>query len=161
MLQELNKHKGENEQDDELLTYEELKILEDITLKKIRQCADLKKLLIRPFPISILHSWMVWGGKEEIKEWINNNITDKKFVASFLEQFLSEVSSQSLGDHAPKVKYEFQNESLEGFINPIDIYDKVRNIKNESWLSEKQRIAIDQFIDTNETKNTKTICGKG
>jgi len=132
-----------------LLNVEHLEELEKLVLGKIRESANRGYLLQAPQLPHILYRWCDWEKPEgEAEEWVQKIISTDEGLLFFLEKFLQKSYVQSASDAFPRVRYRLDPKSLEPFLDPSKIVDRVQNILVNEKLTktEKQQIALKQFL---------------
>ncbi|HEY9602683.1 MAG TPA: P-loop NTPase fold protein [Allocoleopsis sp.] len=135
-----------------IVTTEHLNELEDIVLKRVRDAAQSNSLLPIPNLPQILYSWREWANEDEVKVWVQKAIDKDKGLINFLEKFLSKTFSHSGSDLVQRIGYRLDSKSLEPFLEPFQIIDRVRRLAEDSRLTEKQKIAAKQFIKEYEMR---------
>ena len=141
------KYEGRMKPDDEkLIGEEELSILENNVLKKIRDSAMDGSLIDNPNLAYILFRWINWADGEEPRAWVQKITKDDVGLVKLLKIFLQKSYSQTISDVVGKTNYRIDLTSLEHFIDPSTIINRARNLLNDSCLSDQQGLAIQQFI---------------
>jgi|694.fasta_scaffold73718_1 hypothetical protein len=79
-------------------------------------------------------------------------LNDSKRLASFIETYLQEVQTISMGDKVAKKKTNFEYASLCELINPSEIIDKAREALklSKGEISERQHHALTMFLNAYE-----------
>jgi len=127
--------------EDRLICEECLIELEKITLKKIINMANNKDLLNKPYFQIILFCWQDWGNKRDLDEWITQIFKNDIDLVTFIGNFVS-LSHSNLG-----VKRYLDFSSLQPFISPMNIIDRIKIIAKKRDLNEKQRFVVNEFIE--------------
>lgn len=128
-----------------LFTAEHREELKRLALEKIRDAARQNVLLQAPKLVHILHRWRDWAGEQEVKQWVQDDVIgDDQKLVEFLEKFLQEVFEWSLPDGF-KIHYRLDFSSLELFLEPSQIIDRVRRLAKKPGLTENQR-TLELFI---------------
>jgi predicted KAP-like P-loop ATPase len=140
---------GEKRPDPEgerIVCTQHLKELEELALEKVRDAAQRNYLLKAPDLPTILRRWRDWAGEEGAKEWVREAIKDDEGLSYLLEKFLQESFSQSSSDSVGRKHYRLDPKWLEPFLDPSQILDRIKRLSQNSSLTERQKIAINQFI---------------
>lgn len=141
--------------DDEMIvSAEHRQQLEQIALDKIRQAAGQGNLIESPKLPNVLYRWRGWGSEEEPKFWVQKIIADNEKLITLLSAFLKKTFGHTFGDAVSRMSYRLDPKSLEPFLEPASIIDRVRNIAPSDGLKEEQRIALNQFIKEYEIRQS-------
>jgi predicted KAP-like P-loop ATPase len=125
-----------------------LKLIESNILDKINRYAETECLLSVPVPhlSGILYAWGVWAGTNDpVREWVDRIIKTDKGLISLLPHFGSIRRGQSMGDLAIRKKYRLDPRSLEPYIDPNKIAERLEKI-DASGLDMEQGKAVRQFL---------------
>jgi len=139
-------------EDETLIGKEHLRELEKLALEKIRKAAKDDFLLHVPSLPHVLYRWRDWASGEEVREWVQKISKDEDSLLVFLEKFVQIILSQSSSDVTAKMHYRLNIEELEQFLDLSQVIAKVRKLIEKSDLTEKQKIAVQQFIREHERK---------
>ncbi|WP_353932482.1 KAP family P-loop domain protein [Okeanomitos corallinicola TIOX110] len=133
-------------EEERLVNGQQLEELEQLALDKIRKAAQQDKiqydLLKVPRLRAILAFWRDLGGLEEIKQWVQNVI--KK------DQDLVEL----LGNYVVKNRegYRLDSQWLSPYLEAFEIIERVRNLAEDTSLTETQTVALQQYIKEYEMR---------
>lgn len=128
-------------------TSEHLKTIEDLVVDKIEEAAEDGSLISAPSLIRILYSWIEWTGSDkEAKAFVNNIIAADEGLLSLLVHFGSIRRIQGFGDLAVRKIYRLDPKWLEPFIDPSEVVDRIRKIKDEPDIDPGKMQAILQFL---------------
>ncbi len=141
-------------EEEKLITVEHLDELEKIALEKVRDAAQQGVLLQAPDLRYILYAWRNWAGEAEVRQWVQKVISDDIGLVNLLEKFLGKdfilgmsFFSRSLSDRVERIRYRLDPQWLEPFLEAShQIIDRVRNLAEDSRLTENQRTAMRVFI---------------
>ena len=126
---------------------EQLQKLEALALNKFRESAEKGELIDRPNLRGILSCWQDWSGnKDEVVEWVSKVTVADENLAKFIYNFGSVQRSQTFGEYALREKYRLDPEWVQKYINPDDIYLRVKTLSGNTSISEKYREAASQFV---------------
>jgi predicted KAP-like P-loop ATPase len=125
----------------------QLQELEALALKKIRDAAKNGKLIDVPLFRGILSRWIDWSGNEtEVKEWVSKITATDENLAKFIYYFGNVQRSQTLGEYALREKYRLDPEWVQKYINPDDIYTRVKTLIGNINIPENYKEAASQFV---------------
>lgn len=128
-------------------TAEHLKIIEDLAVGKINKAAEDGYLISSPKLVGTLYAWNEWTGSHaEARKWANKIIATDYGLTSFVEQFGSVRLSQGFGDLAVRKIYRLDPKLLEPFIDPNQIVERLRHIKEAASIDAKKMKAVSQFL---------------
>lgn len=131
-----------------LLTQEQLLHLEQLYLDKLRGFAQDYSIFQSPKFRFTIELWDDLAETGEVKKWAQPIIGADSGLVTFLEQFLSEQYIYSrLTNIVPETRFGFDLKSIELYLNPSEIVDRVEHIaKNPAPLTDRQKIAVEQFL---------------
>jgi len=133
-------------EEERLVSAEHLRELEELAVKKIRKAAEEGSLLKAPHLPQILFLWRECGDESEVREWVNQVVESDEGLAEFIERFLSKSYVQSLSDVVGREEYRLNPKYIEPYLDPTIAYQRIKNLEDQPWLTEKQKIAIRQFL---------------
>ena len=139
-------------QDDVYLSGQHLQELKKSALKKIREAAQRGILINTPELARIMYRWSEWAGEYEPTEWSQEVCNDDKSLALFLETFLLTTRSLGGSDLVARITYRLDPQSLEPFLEPSEIIDRVKHLVEADWLTERQGLAMTRFIEGYEMR---------
>ena len=128
-----------------LISTEDLGILQELGVKKIKEFTRTSSLLQVPRFGMVLHRWHEWGG-DEVKQWVQMAITSDQGLIAFIEKSLSKMLSTS-GNY-----YRLDPEQLKPFLEPSEIIQRLRTIFETHNLSTMQQTAFRQFFHEYELR---------
>ncbi|WP_321371743.1 P-loop NTPase fold protein [uncultured Desulfuromusa sp.] len=139
------------------VTGEQLEILEQLAVEKIKLWADSGALATHQDLVSILYCWERWdrGDSGAVKEYISNLIEEDVGLIQLLVSFMSKVSSHSKGDKVSKTKWKITLDNISNFVSIDLVEPRVRKILSSDGfdtLEDKQKLAINVFLDTFDGK---------
>ncbi|MGA3285306.1 MAG: hypothetical protein ABSD57_12725 [Verrucomicrobiota bacterium] len=91
----------------------------------------------------LLNRWMMWGSKDEAKEWVGRTVKDQTSALNFLVSLLSKVKI-SEGPRKTEVRHVLYLKLVEQFIG-VDVLEKLLSEVTETSLNEIQASALRQF----------------
>jgi predicted KAP-like P-loop ATPase len=128
-------------------TTEHLDIIESFVVGKIIEAAKEGILLSTPTLVDTLYAWTTWtNSDEQVRKWVREIVETDEGLISFLQRFGSIRQSWSLGDVVARHRYRLDPKSLEPFIDPKDIVNRVRMICDKLDLNAEQKKAISEFL---------------
>ncbi len=143
--------KEKNNENDQLVTNEQLEKLEKIAVTKIKIAASVNEILKTPLLSRLFYIWQELEGKDAPKNWIlkSNTLTNDENIAIILSAFLSKTKSQSVDDVVMKTRWRLPFRIIEPYISPQNIIDRCRQIINQSpeWLIGEKKIAVETFVE--------------
>ena len=133
-----------------IVTVEHLAKLENLVLDKIRKLSHSDALLeVKRLP-PILSFWQDLADDSEVSTWVQEQVnTDFKLVL-FVEQFLQKTHSWSVVDVVTRMRYRLKPKQLEPYFDVSRIAEQLKRIVKSDWLTEKQTIAVNQFLEEYE-----------
>jgi predicted KAP-like P-loop ATPase len=148
LAQQHGKYGGEGAtpENERILSEEQVPVLERIVLDKVRSAAEQGTLLETPSLASVLHAWRGWAGEEEPRSWVEHIIEDEHSLVKLLTAFLNKSFAHTFGDTVGRTAYRLDPKSLEPFLQPSQIIDRIRSIVQTNSLDDKGQIALKQFI---------------
>lgn len=138
--------KQERKQDPDafLVTEEALADLRKVCLEKIRQSAENGKLKDHPKIAYILYRWREWGSPDEPTKWVEKLVSSKDGLLCLLKGFVQEGSASGAEDYAARVYRYMSLKSVEDFVSPEVVEEKVKQI-NFDGLEEEEKEAVRAF----------------
>ncbi|MBN2208799.1 MAG: hypothetical protein JW759_05860 [Candidatus Coatesbacteria bacterium] len=123
------------------LTPEHQREIDEIVLNRVRMAAEDGSLLdsTRPYP---LYLWEEIGGPEEPHRWIQRLVETDKGLGKFLETFIG----YKWGLDGERREPVLPLDSLGRFVDPETVIGRARKLADADWLTETQRVAVNQFI---------------
>lgn len=141
---------GERPQPEEerLVSAEHLRELEQLAVGKIQKAAEEGSLLKAPYLPNILFLWRECGDEGKVREWANQVAERDEGLVEFVEKFLSKAYVLSLKDVVGQEEYRLNPKYIRPFLDPVTIYERIkeRNLEDQPWLTDRQKIAIRQFV---------------
>lgn len=131
----------------------QLQELEALALKKIRDAAENGKLIDVPILRGILPQWNDWSGNDtEVREWVSKVTVTDENLAKFIYCFENVQRSQTIGEYALREKYRVDPEWVQKYINPDDIYLRVKTLIGNINIPENYQKAASQFVKEYEMR---------
>lgn len=160
--QQHGKYGSDSVSDSSFITLDQLKILEEITLDKIRNSANEGSLKIDQNIARTLYNWKEWSGNQEPEEWLKKLVSDNpKSILLIINAFISNSYSHGMSDRVAK---KHSKVSLKGIANFMDLSffsQEISKLKQES-LTEEESDLVKMFqadylkyIDSNQGKEAK------
>jgi len=134
---------------------EQLKVLENIALNKIETWANDGRLKKHKKLAYILFRWKEWDGDDKVNEFVENMIKNDEGLIDFITAFLTKSTSQTMRDYVYRTHWRINLKSIEEFIKINKIESRIRKIINSdkyTHFDERQKIALQTFIDTIDGK---------
>lgn len=151
-LESSRKEKGRNT-NEFVIPEDKIREMQEICLQKIISWKD--KLLLNRQLIYILYRWKEWDKEEKWREFISEIIADNEKMLIFLEKYISETRSHTIGDYGVKRINKFNYKSLENFAELNAVKLKLESIKRENIdLYKKNKKVIDLFLDNIDKKDS-------
>ncbi|WP_438889533.1 KAP family NTPase [Anabaena sp. WFMT] len=129
-----------------LVNSQQLEELEQVALDKIKKAAYQDKIQFNflkvPKLLSVLAFWRDLCGVEEIKEWLQKVIEKDQNLAELLENYL--VKNRK--------GYRLDPQWLSPYLEVSEIINRVRNLAEDSGLTENQKLALQQYIKEYEMR---------
>ncbi len=126
--------------------------LEELALSKVRDAAADESLLKCPKLPELLSLWKGLAGDAEPQKWIHKIVGDDHNLANLLDKFLERDFSQTMLRVDGGPRYRLNHRVLESYLEPGSLLDRVRTLVKSGWLSEVQKVALHQFLETYDSK---------
>lgn len=131
---------------DQTVTKEHLEELKALLVDKVRAAAGHGALLGAPSLGRLLYRWQDWGGEDEPRLWANEVAKEDDALVAVLEAFLGEVKTQGSESGAVRREYRLDPKSVEPFIDPAGVIERVRALATGGSFSGRRQAALEQFI---------------
>jgi predicted KAP-like P-loop ATPase len=132
---------------------EQLKVLEDLALEKIRAAAKKGNLFNSPNLRSILLRWKAWSeNDDEVRTWVADVTATDENLAQFIYYFGNIARSQTFGEYALREKYRLDPEWIKPFADPDKLYPRARNILMQDNIPDDHKKAVAQFCEEYEMR---------
>jgi predicted KAP-like P-loop ATPase len=142
-----------NPVEDRTFTAEHLNMLEELAVAKITEAAEDGSLISSPNLVGTLYAWRIWTGSDDhVRKWANDIIATDNGLILFVEQFGSVRKSQGLGDWAVREKYRLDPKWLEPYIDPNEIVDRLKLLRDTSQLDAEKMKAVSQFLHEHDLR---------
>ncbi|MBD2254623.1 KAP family NTPase [Nostoc parmelioides] len=128
-------------EDQRILNTQQLAEIEKLALNKVRDAAQKESLLKAPKLRQILAFWRDQGNVEEVQQWVRKVIKEDQKLIRLLENFLTLAQG-----------YRLDPQWLSFYLSTDEIINRVKDLANQSQLTENQRIALNQFIKEYEMR---------
>lgn len=146
--------KGKPEEELAIST-ENIKDLQQLCLKRIQEFRTEGKLLKHKKLVSILYRWKEWDVHKGWEEFVQYDvIKEDSTLIEFLEKFISEIQSLSMGDYGVRNIKRYNYKSLQDFINLEGIRNRLLKIKENNqdlYINNKEIIHL--FLDNYDKKD--------
>ncbi len=96
------------------------------------------------FLIHILFRWREWGSPEEPKKWVEKLVSSKDGLLCFLKGLVQQGMVQGAEDSGTRVYRYMSLKSVEDFVSPEVVEEKVKQISLEG-LTEEEKGAVRAF----------------
>ncbi len=125
--------------------------LQKLCLEKINNWQD--RLLEQKELIYILYRWKEWDQEQKWKVFIDNILDDDNKLLAFVDKFVAEISSQTIGDYGISKIKKFNYKSLENFAELDYIKIRLEKVKTENNdLYEENKEIIDFYLENYDRK---------
>lgn len=125
---------------------EQLQILEQLGIEKIRRASQDGSLLLTPRLLLVLNFWRDHGDKAEVRAWVEGTVNGDQGLAEFLEHCLA-VSTRIGSEDAAGRKFDrLDPKWLEPYVDVDQITARVRKLTQTIQLSERQQRGVKQFL---------------
>ena len=150
----LESPKKDEDKDSKVFVVPEDKIeeLQKLCLEKINSWQD--RLLEQDEFIYVMYRWKEWDQEQKWKGFIENILDDDNKLLAFVDKFVTEIRSQTIGDYGVRKIKKFNYKSLGDFIELDDIKTRLENIinKNNDLYKENKQL-IDFYLENYDTKD--------
>lgn len=120
--------------------------LEELALAKVRDAAKDESLLTCPKLPELLSLWKDLAGDAEPRSWLDKIVLDDHTLANLLEKFLEKDFSHTMLKVEAGARYRLNHRTLEAYLEPASLLGRVRTLAKSAWLSEPQKVALQQFL---------------
>ncbi|CAG0971186.1 hypothetical protein METP3_01499 [Methanosarcinales archaeon] len=125
--------------------------LQKLCLEKINSWQN--KLLEQKEFIYIMYRWKEWDRGQKWKGFISNILGNDINLLAYLNKFVTETRSQTIGDYGVRRIKKFNYKSLGDFAELDNIKTRLEKVKNENNdLYEKNKQMIDLYLGNYDTK---------
>jgi len=128
---------------------EQLKELENIALRKIKESALKGELIQKARAVQILNRWRDWENVDAVKEYVAQTISSDEGLVTFLSIYLTQSSSWGMDDKVASYQWRLDPKWIEPWIDDLsNINERCKSIlkAEPEWLDEKGKIAIETYI---------------
>ena len=126
--------------------------LQKLCLEKINSWQD--KLLEQNEFIYIMYRWREWDKEQKWKGFIDNILGDDNKLLAFMDKFVNEIISQTIGDYGVRRIKKFNCKSLGDFVELDNIKSKLEKVKSENNdLYKKNKQMIDFYLGNYDNKD--------
>lgn len=94
----------------------------------------------------LLFRWKEWSDLEDIRNWLEKNMTTFEDCLAFLEGFTSPVFSQGVGEPVARIKHRINLGEIETFF-PLDRLQELVKSGDKEELNESQTQALEALED--------------
>jgi predicted KAP-like P-loop ATPase len=126
--------------------------LEDLVLSKVRQASKEESLLMCPKLPELLSLWRDLAGDAGPKNWVQQISGDDRKLLNFLGKFTEKAFGHSMFNVESDPCCRLNHRILETCLDPSNLLDRVRALAGSPWLSESQKVLIEQFLEIYEPK---------
>ena len=128
-LESPNKDKDKDSKDI-VVPEDKIEELQKLCLEKINNWQD--RLLEQKELLYILYRWKEWDQEQKWKGFIDNILDDDNKLLAFVDKFVAEISSQTIGDYGISKIKKFNYKNLENFVELDFIKTRLEKVKNEN-----------------------------
>lgn len=156
--QGLRKHPNERSP----ITLDRLVELEALMAERIGREAESGGLIHVPNLAPVLGQWKQWQKGQECESWIESMKASPDFIVALLDSLVGLVLTQGIGwsagtgDRVAKRSYRINLEFLRTFLSPEDIEPIVVQILEQRKLSDRERRALNVFLDASKNPRQST-----
>jgi predicted KAP-like P-loop ATPase len=125
----------------------QLRKLEQLTVKKLRQAAANGALAAAPLLLALLLDWREWGGDRGPRAFARKLIADDRGMVRLIESTLSQGARKGMGDYASTLTWHIQIEAFDPLVDLRTLNRRVHQLLQvkPEWLTERQRLALEVF----------------
>jgi predicted KAP-like P-loop ATPase len=132
-----SKQERQNDPDAVLVNEDALQDLKGICLEKIRVAAENGILRNHPKLLYILYRWREWGSPQEWRKWVEDLVSSSDGLLQFLKACVQQGSASGAEDYAARIYRFMRLQSVEDFVDPKIIEEKVEQINLNSLPDDK------------------------
>jgi predicted KAP-like P-loop ATPase len=141
---EYNKQERQSDPDSFLVNEQGLLDLQRICLEKIRVAAENGILENHPKLLYILYRWREWASPQEPRKWVEDLVSSSDGLLKFLKGCVQQGSASGAGDYAARIYRYIRLQSIEDFVDPEVVEQKVKQISLDGLPDDKKE-AIHAF----------------
>lgn len=121
--------------------------LQQACVEKIIEFESQDKLMSHPNLLGILYHWKEWDSLGHWKVFIEKITKSDRYLLGFLQKFVYDQESQTIGDYAVKKKRQFNYAGLKGLMELKSVRIRIESIRESNKeLSEEFKEVIDLFF---------------
>lgn len=144
-------------EDERTISSDQLALLEEISLRKIREWVASGQLSSHREFAAILYSWkrLLPEGSDELSVFIRELIETREGLLVFVTAFLRQSTSQTMGDSVGRRNWRIEPNNISDFTDAEDVTARLRDVKASAGfeeLEERQQIAVKLYLDTVDGK---------
>ncbi len=144
-------------EEERTVSAEQLTVLEQIVLEKIRAWAAAGKLDSHPEFAAALYSWkrLLPEDNDEISVFVSELIESTEGLLVFVTAFLHQSTSHAMGDRVSRKNWRIDPKNIGDFTDTEGVIARLRDVKASvafSELEERQQIAVKLCLDTVDGK---------
>lgn len=134
---------------EKLLSKEEAEEVKDVALGLLREQKDSEILYKARNLLSILYDWERWCGIEEVKEWVENIISDEKKIPEFLGGCGGFHGKTTIGSHYAMYEFKVEPKKLERFCDIKKLKEKCEQLltSGSEWLTDGHKKMVKAFLE--------------
>lgn len=145
MLQEHGEYRGEErDKKDRTFDSEQIAVLKENTVNKIKELADSGDLVDTPHLHRVLKRWHEWGVSEEVENWSEETFSNRQELLNLLSGMV-QVGTTSTSRTVSKTEY-INPDNIEPYLEISFVEDRLNEIDDEE-LSEDEKEVVRQFIE--------------
>ena len=148
---EIPEDEKKDEEDKRLVRPEYRETLKKHAVQKIEVYAKSRKLDNVPEFARILYRWKEWGSLDKAKKYVAGLIKTDRGLISFIEGFMYQGSSQSMGDKISITSWKANTKAMEPFVASVDtIKKRVESFPNSfiAKLNKREKLVKDLFFES-------------
>lgn len=133
-------------EDKRLLSFEDAQRLIADSIERIRRAAEEGRLIqSRELPV-LLAMWRTRGNDGEAKAWAQSNTESDAGLVAFLELFLTEGFSHTMGDSVGRKFHRLHPKSLEPYFDLDALESRLSKLDESGTLEGMSKVACNQFL---------------
>jgi predicted KAP-like P-loop ATPase len=136
-----------SENQDPLLEKEDMDVLTQLCVDKIRSAATDGSLLTTKNLYLVFWKWEAWGSKEEVMEYVSQVLKTKEGIIALLRGFAWDSVSETAGDRVARSTKKVHKVALKDFTNLGELDKLVQQI-DKATLSEEGLETIEAYLTT-------------
>ena len=141
----------------DILSTEQLAELKKLACGKIEKCANGGTLSKQPGLRLVLHYWEQWEAPSKAKDFVATLIKTDEGLINFIASFLSTSTHYNTEHYVGETRRHISPEAIGKYVETKSIKGRVRKIEQSNKFdkySDRQKLAVNIFLDTVDRENT-------